>query len=178
MLPPNKFPLIKIKQAQGFTLLELVVTIIIIGILSVTILPRFFTSSGFEEYSYRADIIAKLRNIQLRSMQQLTQAQGGSECLTVIMNSKHIGVPDTNPCTASASFSNDYADSELKTTEVKIDDKHSVILSSTPANLGSGFGFNNLGQPTGNCSSGCTIRIVGAEPLTVIIEPEGFIHAG
>lgn len=58
------------KINQGFTLIELIVVIIVIGVLSVTVLPKFFSSKGYQEYTYQAQIISALRNIQLRAMQQ------------------------------------------------------------------------------------------------------------
>ena len=59
----------------GFTTIELVVTLIILGILSATIIPKFFTSNGFEEYAYRTEIISTLRAVQLRAMQQAQNSQ-------------------------------------------------------------------------------------------------------
>ena len=60
------------KNEYGFTLIELIVVIILISIMAVTVLPKFFTSNGFEEFTYRDELITKLRAIQLRSMQQTT----------------------------------------------------------------------------------------------------------
>ena len=55
---------------RGFTTLELIVTLIIIGIVSVTVIPRFYKSSDFEQYGYQKELVVKLRAIQLRAMQQ------------------------------------------------------------------------------------------------------------
>ena len=60
------------KKELAFTLIELIVVIILISIMAVTVLPKFFTSNGFEEFTYRDELITKLRAIQLRSMQQTT----------------------------------------------------------------------------------------------------------
>ena len=62
------------QKTLGFTLIELIVVIILISIMAVTVLPKFFTSNGFEEFTYRDELITKLRAIQLRSMQQTTDA--------------------------------------------------------------------------------------------------------
>ncbi|AVV84024.1 MSHA biogenesis protein MshC [Shewanella putrefaciens] len=51
------------KQA-GFTLVELVTTIILIAILSVTVLPRLFTQSSYSAFSLRNEFMAELRQVQ------------------------------------------------------------------------------------------------------------------
>ena len=155
---------------HGFTLLELVATLILIGILSVTALPRFFDSSGFEEHAYRSEVIAKLRHIQLRSMQQAT-----TSCLDIEMDNSHIGVPDQSPCTGSYDFSDGYGSEAEDTLAVAIDGNHGVRFSSTSGNLS--FSFDKLGVPQGDCTGGCNIQIIGDETLTVRIESQGYIHA-
>ncbi|MFD2167777.1 prepilin-type N-terminal cleavage/methylation domain-containing protein [Thalassotalea euphylliae] len=171
-------PLFFFRQQAGFTLLELIVTIIIIGILSVNVLPRFLGSDGYEEYTYRDRAIGVLRNIQLRAMQQ-----DSTVCNEVALDSKHIGIPDGNACSASApSFSANYGDAGQNATfELAIDDGHDVAISH---NQGSGafrFSFDKLGRPsaTGSfCVGGCVITFSGLDSLTIVIEAEGYIHAG
>ena len=49
---------------RGFTLIELVVMILIIGILALTVLPRWRGNSGFEERAFRDELVASLRYAQ------------------------------------------------------------------------------------------------------------------
>lgn len=49
---------------RGFTMVELVVTIMVIGILAVNILPRWSGSSGFDERGFRDRVVAGLRYAQ------------------------------------------------------------------------------------------------------------------
>ncbi len=53
-----------LNKNKGFTLVELVTTIILIGILAVTVAPRLIKVTGFSAYSVRNQIISELRAVQ------------------------------------------------------------------------------------------------------------------
>lgn len=55
------------KQA-GFTLVELVTTIILISILAVVVLSRLFTQSSYSAYSLRNEFISELRQVQQKAL--------------------------------------------------------------------------------------------------------------
>lgn len=48
----------------GFTLVELVVTLVIIGIVAIAIMPRWMGNSGFDERAFRDRVVAGLRYAQ------------------------------------------------------------------------------------------------------------------
>jgi MSHA pilin protein MshC len=144
---------------QGFTLIELIIVIIILGILSVTVAPKFFTAKGFSEYGYRTDVIAKLRLIQIKAMQQ-TQADN-SDCHRVFLTTTKLGTPDA--C----------ASSEDSATKVKIADQDNITFSSNI--IGNSFSFDSMGRPS--CAAPCKISINGEQTISVQIESEGYIHA-
>lgn len=148
-------------NAKGFTLIELIVVIIVLGILSTTVAPKFFTSNGFSEYAYRADIIAKLRLIQTRAMQQVNEP-----CHQVMVTKSQLGKATCKP---PFEFVNQVAQ---RATLVTVDSNDSIVFSPD----GLTFSFDNMGRING-CNSPCEIVIKGEEALTVIIESEGYIHA-
>ncbi|WP_164835554.1 type IV pilin protein, partial [Pseudoalteromonas sp. TB51] len=57
------------QRLRGFTLVELIITLVILGILSVTAVPKLLGSSTEQAYSYRDRVLNALRTVQLRAMQ-------------------------------------------------------------------------------------------------------------
>jgi len=152
-----------VKEQSGFTLIELVVVIIMIGILATTVIPKMFSSSGFEEIGYQAETIAKLRAIQLRAMQDTS----ANQCLLVYVTDKKLGIPDGNCNTPS--FSSSILQSN---TIVKISDQEEVIFDVSAGEYS--FSFDQMGKP----DIARTIIIIGNEQnLTISINTEGYISA-
>ena len=55
-------------KKQGFTLVELVIVIIVLGILTAVALPKLLGKSAFEDYTVKDQLIARLRLVQLQNM--------------------------------------------------------------------------------------------------------------
>jgi len=159
----------KFSQYSGFTLIELVIVIIMIGILAVTIVPKFSTSNGYEEIGYQTEVISKLRAIQLKSMQDTTTISPPvtvSRCKLVYVTEKKLGIPDDNCETPSFSSS-----TELSNTIVKISEQS---LTFDDHSGGYSFSFDQMGRP----DQARTISILGGEKtLTININAEGYISA-
>lgn len=161
-------------SSKGFTIIELIVVIILIGILSVTVAPKFFNSNGFQEYAYQAEVVTVLRNAQLKAMQQTaTVDETGNEiCHRVLISPSQLSI--TSLC-ADASLEQQNKEENRYIPEVLITDEDSVQFK-TSGGVSTEFLFNSLGKPV-NCSEPCEVIILGSETLTVLIESEGFIHA-
>jgi len=74
-----------IQKDNGFTIVELVVTILIIGILSTTVAPRFFGTKSFENRKASDELLSALRYAQ-----QLAMNRGGD--IEFILNSNSFTV--------------------------------------------------------------------------------------
>lgn len=149
----------------GFSLIELIIVIIILGILSISVAPKFFSGNGVSEFGYRADVIAKLRLIQTRAMQQ-----GDVECHEVLITAKKLG---KGSCSGFV-FVDPDMEKKYRGTITSIDDQDLVEFS--PKNTS--FTFDVMGRPhTNNGNESITINIIGEQTLQVVIEVEGYIHA-
>jgi MSHA pilin protein MshC len=74
------------KSLCGFTLVELVTVILLLGILSAVILPRFSSRDGFAEYAVRDQLISTFRLAQQRAMYDHSGA-----CYRLFINSDGFG---------------------------------------------------------------------------------------
>ena len=154
-------------EHNGFTMIELIVVIIILSILAVTVVPKFFNSTGFQEYTYQAEIITKLRSIQLRAMQQTDN----SECRRVLVTTSALGIPEPCDSTLPDGWQGENEDTrESGTTNVKVDTNHNVTF----APIDFSFTFDSMGRPS--CGTSCSINVTGDNQLTIKIESEGYIH--
>lgn len=144
---------------NGFTMIELIVVIIMLSIMAVSVLPKFFNSTGFQEYTYQSEIITTLRAVQIRAMQQTNS----SECHLVLVTESALGIP--SGCNVSSGTW------ESETTSVVIQGGHEVTFDVSSGNYS--FTFDGMGRPS---CSGCVITILGDNTLNVTIESEGYIH--
>ncbi|GHF82851.1 type II secretion system protein [Thalassotalea marina] len=173
------------RHIKGFTMIELVVVIIILAILSATVIPRWFSSRGFEEYTYKDELIVTLRAVQLKAMQQAFDL-----CKSLIIENKRIGLLKDRASGIDSCHPNILADQDIYGagvdghTSVIVDDAHQISFSpntTTPWYLR----FNAMGQPIATgCSAPCDVSIeinndaTTDEPkITVKVNAQGYIYA-
>jgi MSHA pilin protein MshC len=176
----------KRSQAQGgFTLLELIIVMVILGILAVYALPKFSGASGYSEFTYQNRLISVLRNMQIRAMQdsrpsfchRINFINTASQVAFGPSSSNYASGNETATCATTIDYN---SPAYLRTSIDEILDA-SVSMSVTDgATSISTIDFNSFGSPStsaSNCSAGCTVTFTGVSAARVCIESQGFIHA-
>ena len=143
----------------AFTLIELVVTILLLAIISVVVLPRFFGASSYSAFALRQEIIAELRRDQLLAF------NNSDRCFQLQVDSagyqlQHFQADCTTPIFA-----------EPKQTFPR--DAQLLFNGSNSFTIP----FDTTGRPQLNCNGNC-LQVVADDTLNVAIEAEGYIHEG
>lgn len=155
---------------NGFTLVELVVVILIMGIMAISVYPRFISADSETAQSQRDMLLALSHLIQLQSMQDTVNSS--TLCPTIVLSAAQAGIATTNSCLATASFSTDVNDPN------QIQFGNEVSLSVTGATLPLLLRFDSWGRPTGACSSGCTFTLTqSSATFKVCLHASGFIQS-
>ncbi|PSV31656.1 prepilin-type cleavage/methylation domain-containing protein [Photobacterium sp. GB-27] len=149
------------KQQQGFTLVELIMVIVIIGIISATAAARFSGRSEFDAPLTRDQAISVIRQIQISSM------QGHRTPLNV-----------SSPCLGVCSAANSETDGSLRQSQTNTE--FSLVDGG---NARAKLYFNLLGQPVNAtstlvCANGCTITITAKNNQTasICINSQGYVY--
>jgi len=147
-------------HAKGFTLIELVATIVLLGILAVNVAPKFTGRSGMAEYALRDQIISTIRFAQQRAMYDHS-----GNCYTVFIDSLAVSAMKNGALITSTEailFSGDYQG-----------------LSATPMTL-SFDGMGNVKNNGSDCASATVlvtpqIILAGGAPLIINISAAGYV---
>ncbi|BCL68515.1 MSHA pilin protein MshC [Vibrio nigripulchritudo] len=163
-------PLKKHKFTQvGFTLTELVVVILVLGIISTYVASKYSGPSGFSAYAAQEQAISVIRQIQLGRM------QSNLSSLDYSGNQSKYRLEISGNCLGTG----EGCSSEIRSNYVLVEDQ---TFSFTPASLI--VEFDLLGLPT--CVSSCTTPTAGGnitigmsngvESTQVCINSEGFVY--
>ena len=161
---------------HGFTLVELVTIIVILGILAVAAAPRFFDRNVFDNRGFYDEVISTLRHAQKMAIakRRLVCAQFSAVNVTPATVTVQIG--GTNSCgtdIASPSGQSPYRISNPN-----------VSFAAIP--VGGGISFDCLGRPrstlgTATCND-ATDMVAGStsimiDTFTITVEQEtGYVH--
>jgi MSHA pilin protein MshC len=148
---------------KGFTLVELVMVIVLLGILSATALPKFFDFSSFQEQAYFDDTLSAVRYAQ-----KLAVATGCKVQVSVSANAYVLNSPaNRSQCTSnSPTFS--LAIRHPGTGDTSYTNSESgVSLTSSPAS----FTFD----PLGRASAEVTLTVAGRN--IKVVSDTGFVYA-
>ena len=135
---------------HGFTLVEIIVVILLVGILSITIAPRFLNTNVFAERAAADELLSTLRYTQ-----QLAMNRGGGVRLVLGANSYTV---------------------ELTTgTQLRSPDGRFPYVNNLPNGItatANTVEYNSLGQPVPNATNTLTI---GSSTITIEAET-GYAH--
>ena len=143
---------------QGFTLVELVVTMIVLGIIAVVALPRFFDRRDYDARAFFDQTAAALRYAQKAAI-----AQRRTVCVNFTANAVALTLDANGDGSCETNLTGPTGGAPYTVTA-----PGAAHFSSVPAPLS----FSAEGRP----SSGATLLIDGA-PTPLIVEPEtGYVH--
>lgn len=138
-------------KTQGFTFVELIVVILIVGILSAYIAPRFFSTDTFEHRATSDEIISSIRRAQ-----QLSMTRG--ESYMFVLTSSDYAVQKSD--------GTDIQHPDGSSTSVK--NFHDGNLVLTPVSIR----FDSLGRPIPN-----TTKTISVGAINITVEQEtGYAH--
>ena len=144
------------KYNNGFTLVELIVVILIIGILSVSIAPRFFGVSSYEDRKTVDDLLTTLRYTQ-----QMAMNRGGNIRFILTSNNYTVELTDGTQLRSPDGLKHSSCNAIPFCYKKDLD-----VASATTATIV----YDRLGKP----SSGLTISI-GSKQIRIEQET-GYAH--
>ncbi|MBU1391482.1 MAG: type II secretion system GspH family protein [Gammaproteobacteria bacterium] len=158
------FPMAK---QTGFTLVELVTTIILISILAVVVLPRLFTQSSYSAYSLRNEFISELRQVQQKALNNTDR------CFRVTVSDTGYQVsqfPARNGavCSGTALSPNPLYSQAFQ------GGAQLVLVSTNSSNFSLDFDIN--GRPSLACNGPC-ISVIANDTVMINVSSEGYIYA-
>ena len=143
-----------LKTISGFTLVELIVVILITGILSISVAPRFFGVSAYEDRKASDELLTALRHTQ-----QMSMNRGGNIQLVLTATNFTVQISDSPPTPLRSP--------EGLSTYVKSFPTN-VVVTPVPTTIT----YDRLGRP----DAGYVITL-GSQTITVEQET-GYAHYG
>ena len=147
----------------GFTLVELIITIVVIGVLAATVAPRFLGSDSEEATALRDRTLQIVRNIQLRAMQNVND----TSCVKITPST--IAPPAGHDCInpISTAFDSDQVVNAPSGFSFQTTDENDAAFTQIQ--------FDSMGRPSNiACNTPCKIQV---STVAVCLQQEGAIYA-
>ena len=162
-------------KKNGFTLTELVTVLIILGVLTVVVVPKLIEPSSFEDFTIRDQLIARLKLVQLQAMNTAPFSQDSLKeesnmCHWLVIKSECFYNENTSQINGICNVP--------KTVNICENDQYNQYnkVSFTEGLLDTAqYRFNEDGF-FNNASGVKSININGENNLSITIESEGYIH--
>ncbi|OIR18234.1 hypothetical protein GALL_15620 [mine drainage metagenome] len=152
-----------LKIHRGFTLVELVAVIVILGVIAMVAAPRFFDINTYDNRGVRDQVISTLRYAQKAAI-----AQRRFICVVISGNAVTLTYDTTPPSTVHAAAS---CPGNPLTNPATASAPYTVSASNGVTVTAATFNFDALGRPNAPQS----ITVGGNAPITVETET-GYVH--
>ncbi|MGZ9899626.1 type II secretion system protein [Shewanella gaetbuli] len=152
-------------KPNGFSLVELVTTIILIGIMAAVVLPRFFSQSSYSAYTVRNEFISELRQAQLRALNNTDR------CFEINVT------PSGYQLRQYADRSGTACSSLIRSEALQGFSGDATVSLTLSASQTFTITYDALGRIISPSCSGPCFDINADETLQIAIESEGYIYA-
>lgn len=154
------------KQA-GFTLVELVTTIILISILAVVVLPRLFTQSSYSAYSLRNEFISELRQVQQKALNNTDR------CFRVTVSGTGYQVSQFSARNGAVCSGTALSPNPLYSQAFQ-GGAQLVLVSTNSSNFSLDF---DIDGSTSLACNGLCINVIANDTVMINVSSEGYIYA-
>ena len=160
-------------RQSGFTLIELIVVMLLVGIVAIFAAPRILSSGDIDAYGFHSQTLAYLRYAQKTAI-----AQRRTVCVGFTTSSVTLSISSL-PATYSCSTPGTLVGPKGESGSVVLNAPSGVSFST--ASLPTAFYFDALGQPitvagTGGAQSTQTFQVGGVSGTITVEATTGYVH--